>query len=83
MLEFDQPAEMRVASLSVLELIQRKACDLQDIDAGKSRIWFGRQYTAHRERERLAKRFVTRFEVNCRQYDRRIGKVGCQRTVLP
>src|SRR5262245_59174169 len=40
MLEFHEPAQMRIASLRVLSFIQRKTGNFQHIDAGKAGTWF-------------------------------------------
>ena len=82
-LEFDQPLQMRIASLLVFDVIERKTGNLQHIDAGEPRIRLGDEHASDRERERLAKRLMARLEIDRGQDDRCVGEMACQCTALP
>jgi hypothetical protein len=67
---------MRVATLCVLELVERKTRDLENIDAGEPGVWFGCKDTMHGKRQCVAKRLMARLEVYCRQHNRRVGEMA-------
>ena len=48
MLEFNKPSQMRIASLCILDFIQRKTGNFQNIDAGETGIRFCHKHSSNR-----------------------------------
>ena len=71
MLELYEPAQMRIASLRVLSFVQRKTGNFQNIDAGKTGIWFRREDAPYRQCDGLAQAFMPRLEIDSGQHNRR------------
>ena len=61
MLELDQSSEVRIASLRILDVIQRKTGNFQNIDASEAGIRFRHKHPSCRERDGLAKPLMARL----------------------
>ena len=83
MFEFDQASEMRISALRILELVERKTRQLQNIDARKPRARFGGKHAPYRDRKRLIESLMSGIRVYCHQHYWRIGKVGGEGAARP
>lgn len=80
MLELDQSSEVRIASLRILDVIQRKTGNFQNIDASEAGIRFRHKHPSCRERDGLAKPLMARLEIYSGEHDWCICEMACQCT---